>query len=294
VFLLAGDHGITEERVSAYLPEMTAKMVIQFVSGGGAINAIARENRLELSVVDMGVDHDFTLATGVTHAKVRRGTRNFREEAAMTAEECALALERGAALLDQEPLPDVIGLGEMGIGNSTSACAITCALLGLSVDDAVGIGTGVGSVTRRRKAEVIAEGLRRHRDRPSDPLSVLTTFGGYELAGLVGLIRAASARSIPVVLDGFITGAAALVAARLDPATKRVMIAGTRSSEPAHAAILEALGLEPLLDLGVRLGEGAAAGLAIPLVRAACRSMAEMCTFEEAGIIEPQDPIGRQ
>ena len=294
LFLLAGDHGVTRERVSAYMPEMTAKMVIQFVSGGGAINAIARENHLELSIVDMGVEHDFSLATGVIDAKVRRGTRNFCVEPAMTAEECRLAVGRGAALLEHGAEPDIIGLGEMGIGNSTSACAIACAIMGLAVEDAVGIGTGVGRTARQRKASVIASALDLHRDRLTDPWSVLAALGGYEIAGLVGLIQAAAARSVPVVLDGFITGAAALVASRLDPSTRRVMIAGTRSSEPAHAAILDELELEPLLDLGIRLGEGAGAGLAIPLVRASCRTMAEMCTFEEAGIAEPLDPMGRR
>ncbi|HCH62255.1 MAG: 5,6-dimethylbenzimidazole synthase [Deltaproteobacteria bacterium] len=294
VFLLAGDHGITAEHVSAYMPEMTAKMVIQFVSGGGAINAVARENSLDLSIVDMGVDHDFSLATGVIDAKVRRGTRNFRVEPAMTIDECQLAVDRGAALLESDAAPSIIGLGEMGIGNSTSACAIACATLGLAVADAVGVGTGVGGMARQRKASMITAALDLHRDQLTDPWAILVTLGGYEIAGLVGLIQAAAARSIPVVLDGFITGAAALIAARLDPTTRRVMIAGTRSSEPAHSAILDALELEPLLDLGIRLGEGAAAGLAIPLVRASCRTMAEMCTFEEAGIAEPLDPEGRR
>lgn len=293
VYLLAGDHGVTAERVSAYVPEMTAKMVIQFVSGGGAINAIARESNISLNVVDMGVDHDFSLSTGVIAAKVRRGTRNFCVEPAMTVEECETAIARGRALLSDADLPSIIGLGEMGIGNSTSACAIACALLNLPVHDAVGVGTGIGEQTRARKAQVIAQALKQHQPSLNSPLSVLQILGGYEIAGLVGVMLAAAERSIPVVLDGLITGAAALIADRLDPSVRRVLIAGTRSSEPAHQPILDALTLRPLLDLGIRIGEGAGAALAIPMVRASCRCLAEMSTFEEAGIAEPMDLLGR-
>ena len=185
IYLLAGDHGITEERVSAYVPEMTAKMVIQFVSGGGAINAITRENNQTLKVVDMGVDHDFSLATGVIDAKVRRGTRNFSTESAMTLEECQLAIERGRDLLS-ESTPSIIGVGEMGIGNSTSACAIACAMLNLSVSEVVGIGTGVGTETLSRKAVLIQKSLDLHQEHLTSPLQVLQRLGGFEIAGLVG------------------------------------------------------------------------------------------------------------
>lgn len=292
MYILAGDHGITEARVSAYIPEMTAKMVIQFVSGGGAINAIVRENNQTLNVVDMGVDHDFSSATGVIDAKVRRGTRNFSREPAMTREECQLAIQRGRELI-LDTSASIIGIGEMGIGNSSSACAIACATLDLSVSKVVGIGTGIGQETLRRKAQIIQKSLDLHRDHCTSPLHILQRLGGYEIAGLVGLLLEAAERSIPVVLDGFITGAAALIAVRVNPAVRSILIAGTRSSEPSHQHMLDDLMLRPLLDLGIRLGEGAGAALAIPLVQSACRCLAEMSTFEEAGIPEPMDSVGR-
>ena len=292
IYVLAGDHGITEERISAYVPEMTAKMVIQFVSGGGAINAITRENNQTLKVIDMGVDHDFSLATGVIDAKVKRGTRNFSKEPAMTLEECQLAIKRGRDLLS-ESTPSILGVGEMGIGNSSSACAIACAILNLPVSEVVGIGTGVGTETLSRKAVLIQKALDLHQEHFSSPLQILQRLGGFEIAGLVGLILEATEKRIPVVLDGFITGAAALIASRINPKVTSVLIAGTQSSEPSHVHMLKDLGLEPLLDLGIRLGEGAGAALAIPLVQSACRCLAEMTTFEEAGIPEPMDPIGR-
>ncbi len=292
IYLLAGDHGISEEQISAYVPEMTAKMVIQFIAGGAAVNAIARENNLDLHVVDMGVDHDFELATNVIDAKVRRGTRNFTQEPAMTLEECELAINRGRNLITDNP-PNIIAIGEMGIGNSTSACAISCALLNIPVDEAVGIGTGIGNSTFHRKSNIIETALNKYRDRSTSPEAILQIFGGYEIAGLVGLLLGAAEQSIPVVLDGFITGAAALTAVRINPSVRNVLIAGTRSSEPCHNKILEALHLHPVLDLGIRLGEGAGAAMAIPIVKAACRCMAEMSTFEEAGIAEPIDTRGR-
>ena len=292
VYILAGDHGVTEERISAYIPEMTAKMVIQFVSGGAAINAIARENNQSLNVVDMGVDHDFSSATGVIAAKVRRGTRNFSREPAMTREECQLAIQRGRELLFGNTA-SIIGIGEMGIGNSSSACAIACAMLGLSVSSAVGMGTGIGQETLLRKTSVIQTALDLHREQCTGPFQILQRMGGFEIAGLVGLLLEAAENSIPVVLDGFITGAAALVAVRMNPKVRDVLIAGTRSSEPSHQPILDELDLHPLLNLGIRLGEGAGAAMAIPLVQSACRCLAEMTTFEEAGIPEPMDTVGR-
>lgn len=293
LFLLAGDHGVSVEHVSAYVPQMTAKMVIQFVSGGGAVNAVARENGIQLTVADFGVDHDFSLATGVVDAKVRRGTRNLAVEPAMTHEECEAALAQGRALLAKDP-PSLAAVGEMGIGNSTAAAALACALLELDPAAAAGIGTGIGSETQRRKAAVLQRALDLHSSVFDDPLATLAALGGFEIAGLVGVLLEAEERSIPVVLDGFITGAAALVAVRVHPAVRRVLIAGTRSAEPAHPAVLAELGLDPLLDLGIRIGEGAAAALAVPLVRSACRTLAEMSTFEEAGIPEPLDPVGRR
>ncbi|MES2642100.1 MAG: nicotinate-nucleotide--dimethylbenzimidazole phosphoribosyltransferase [Myxococcota bacterium] len=282
--LCAGDHGVVAEGVSAYRAEVTARMVIQFVAGGAAVNAFARQHGLALTVADIGVDHDFAGATGVVDAKVRRGTRNLAVEDAMTPAECEAAINAGRALV---PDCDLLAVGEMGIGNSTSAAALVCALLGEPPEAIVGRGTGVGEVTWARKVDAVARGLARG----GDPLPSL---GGYEIAALVGVIDEAALRGIPVVLDGFITGAAALEAVRRRPAVRDVLIGGHRSAEAGHARVLDALGLEPLLDLGMRLGEGSGAALAMGLVEAACRTLSEMRTFEEAGIEDAVAPGGRE
>ncbi len=285
LLLMAGDHGVVAEGVSAYQQKLTARMVIQFASGAGTVNTFARQLGVELRVADLGVDHDFAGASLVLDRKVRRGTRNLAHEPAMTPEETEAAIAAGAALV---PDCDLLGLGEMGIGNSTAAAAIATALLGEAPEALVGRGTGVGDTAWLRKVDVVRRAVALHAD--GDPLQCL---GGYEIAGLVGAIEEAARRGIPVVLDGFITGVAALLAARRDARVLGVLIAGHRSAEPAHALVLDALGLSPLLDLGMRLGEGSGAALALSLVEAACRVQREVKTFEEAGIDEPLDPRGR-
>ncbi|MCP4805701.1 MAG: nicotinate-nucleotide--dimethylbenzimidazole phosphoribosyltransferase [Proteobacteria bacterium] len=289
--LLAGDHGVTVERVSAYKPEVTAKMVYQFVAGGGAVNALAREVGLDLHVVDVGVDHDFLGATGVLDHKVRRGTRNLRLEPAMTPEECARAVLAGRRVVESLDELDVLAVGEMGIGNSTAAAAICAALLGTDAAAMVGMGTGIGQTTLARKVEVVDDALALHTSR--EPLAVLASLGGLEIAGLVGAIQAARDRGALVVLDGFITGAAALVAVRDRAEIRQGLVAGHRSAEPGHRLVLDALGLRPLLDLDMRLGEGSGAVLAVKLVDAACRVLSDMATFEEAGMDHPLEPGGR-
>ncbi|MFT5684690.1 MAG: nicotinate-nucleotide--dimethylbenzimidazole phosphoribosyltransferase [Myxococcota bacterium] len=293
LLLLAGDHGVCAERVSAYRPEVTARMVYQFIAGASAVSAIAREVGLSVSVADLGVDHDFGDATGLTHHKVRRGTRNLRHEPAMTAEECASAVAAGRSLLEGLSQVDLVAVGEMGIGNSTSAAALTAALLGREAAEVVGPGTGVGSQTRQRKIATVDAALALHRDHLSDPSEVLRRLGGYEIAGLVGVIEAAADRGVAVVLDGFITCAAALVALRRTPSVQPYLIASHCSSEPGAAPLLDALGVTPLLDLGLHLGEGSGAALAVGLISAACRTMNEMVTFAEAGIDHPLAPGGR-
>lgn len=286
--LCAGDHGVVAEGVSAYRPEVTARMVIQFVAGSAAVNAFARQNGITLTIADLGVDHDFGGATGVLDRKVRRGTRNLAVEDAMTLAETEAAIAAGRGLV---PACDLLGVGEMGIGNSTSAAALVCALLGEPPEAIVGRGTGIGEATWGRKVDAVRRGLDRLRSAGAggDPLSAL---GGYEIAALVGVIDEAALRGIPVVLDGFITGAAALEAVRRRPAVADALLAGHRSAEAGHARVLDALGLVPLLDLGMRLGEGSGAALAIGLVEAACRTMSEMRTFEEAGIHDAVDARG--
>jgi nicotinate-nucleotide--dimethylbenzimidazole phosphoribosyltransferase len=290
--LCAGDHGVVDEGVSAYRREVTARMVIQFVAGGAAVNAFARQHGIALTIADLGVDHDFGDATGIVAAKVRRGTRNLAREAAMTTAECDAAIAAGRRLV---PACDLLAVGEMGIGNSTSAAAIACALLDEAPEAIVGRGTGVGDRTWAQKVDAVRRGVARVRDHAGTPEGdALVSLGGYEIAGLVGVIDEATARGIPVVLDGFITGVAALEAVRRRPAVQDGLIAGHRSAEAGHARVLDALGLVPLLDLGMRLGEGSGAALAMGLVEAACRTLSEMRTFEEAGIVDAVRPEGRE
>ncbi|MCB9659549.1 MAG: nicotinate-nucleotide--dimethylbenzimidazole phosphoribosyltransferase [Sandaracinaceae bacterium] len=290
LLLFAGDHGVSAQKVSAYRPDVTAKMVYQYLAGGAVVNALCREQQLPFTVVDVGVDHDFEGAPGLTHAKVRRGTRDFTKTAAMTAAELDAALRAGRdAVRALGPL-DALALGEMGIANTTSASAVVAALLRLRADEVVGRGTGVGEVTLGRKRDAVAAGLALHQ--PTDADAALRTLGGYEIAALVGAMEEARARGIAVVLDGFITGAAALAAVARTPAVADALIAGHVSAERAHVLVLGALGLAPLLSLDMCLGEGSGAVLAIHLLRSAARVSAETRTFEEANMRRSEDPAG--
>ncbi|MDP2311949.1 MAG: nicotinate-nucleotide--dimethylbenzimidazole phosphoribosyltransferase [Pseudomonadota bacterium] len=288
LLLCAGDHGVTNEGVSAYQPHVTARMVLQFAAGAGAVNVFARAGGVEVRVADLGVDHDFAGATGIVHAKVRRATRNFVHGPAMTAEETASARAAGRRLVASLGPVDLLGLGEMGIGNSTSAAALVAAILRVDAAEVVGRGTGVGALTLLRKAEVVRRGVARHVD--ADPLASL---GGYEIAALVGAMEEAALRRIPVVLDGFITGAAALYAVERCGVPVDGLVAGHLSAEHGHKRVLDVLGLRPLLDVGLRLGEGTGAVLAMGLLDAACRTFTEMRTFEEAGLTDAAVPEAR-
>jgi nicotinate-nucleotide--dimethylbenzimidazole phosphoribosyltransferase len=296
LLLFAADHGVTARHVSAYKRETTLKMVYSYLAGGAVINALAREYDVALHIVDVGVDHDFGAAAGLVQRKVGRGSRDFTTAPALTMDECARASEVGRELVAALPFGSVLLLGEMGIGNSTSAAALAAALLALPPEQAVGPGTGVGERGRLRKIEAVGLGLARHGfaacDRAEaeqrDPTRVLAALGGYELAALVGAIEAAAVRRMLVVLDGFITGVAALIAARRTPHVRPFLVASHESAEPAHRPVLEALGLEPLLRLGLRLGEGSGAVLALGLLRAGCRVMREVRTFAEANIERPE------
>lgn len=290
LLVFAGDHGVTEEGVSAYRREVTHEMVYQFLAGGGAVHALARQHGVAVRVVDAGVDHDFGLASGLVRGKVRRGTRNLAREPAMSGAELDAAIEVGRSSVDALAEVEALGLGEIGIGNTTAASAIVAALLDLPVEEAVGRGTGVGDGALGRKREVVGRALALHRGR--EPREVLRCMGGFEIAAMVGAIEAAAERRMLVVLDGFIVGAAALVAVRARPALARFLVAGHLSAEPAHATVLDALGLEPLLSLDMRLGEGSGAVLALGLVRSAAAILREMRTFEEANMARPEDPRG--
>ena len=286
--LFAGDHGVTDEGVSAYQKEITARMVYQFLSGGGAVNSIARQNGIDLFIADMGVDHDFADASGLIHSKISCGTKNFIHEKAMTESETFLAIDAGRNIIKNLERPDIICLGEMGIGNTTSAAAIASAVLNKNPSEIAGRGTGIGDKTFQKKLEVIKRGLEIHSDSLSDPVKLLSALGGFEIAGMVGAILACHEFNIPVLLDGFITGSAALIACKMRPEAVTVLFAGHRSKEKGHRLMLDFLNLKPVLKLDMRLGEGSGAALAVNILESAVRIMREMRTFEEVGIENPR------
>ena len=291
-FVLAGDHGVTAEGVSAYPSDVTAQMVQNFMRGGAAINVLARLAGARVVVVDMGVDADLPASPSLLSRKIRRGTRNFAQQAAMTEAEALACVEAGISLAEAE-----IGhgrawvvAGEMGIGNTTASSAIVAAVTGAAVERVTGRGTGVAGAALSRKAEVIKQALERHRPDAQDALDILAKVGGFEIGGLAGVILGAAAHRCPVVLDGLISTAAALLAVGLVPAARAYLIAGHRSVEPGHGIALQFLGLEPVLDLALRLGEGSGGVLALPVLEAACRLLDEMATFGEAGVATEDSP----
>ena len=287
IVVAAGDHGVATEGVSAYPQEVTGQMVANFASGGAAICVLARAVGAELVVVDAGV------VTPVEHPAVRSvrigpGTANASTGPAMTREQAVASILAGASLASE--LADrgvtAIALGEMGIGNTTSAAAVACALLDRIPGELCGPGTGLAPAGVARKAAVVAAMLERNAPDPADPVAVLAAVGGFEIGVLTGVALQAAAARCVVVLDGFITGAAALVALRLAPALEGYLVASHRSAEPGHRVVLDALGLEPLLELDMRLGEGSGAALALPLVSAARDILVEMATFSGAGVTD--------
>lgn len=284
VAVFAADHGVIAEAVSAWPQEVTAQMVANFGAGGAAINVIAGQIGAQVVVIDVGVASDLHPGTvGVLDRRVRRGTRNLAVESAMTDAEMTAALDTGASVT-HDAISDgarLLVTGDMGIGNTTASTAIVAALTGTV--PVVGPGAGADAATMERKSQVIRRALARLPDEPA-PLRVLAEVGGLEIAALVGFITAGSAAGTPVVVDGLIATAAALVATRATPLVGDYLIAAHRSSEPAAGPALDALGLSPLIDLGMRLGEGSGAALAVPLVQAAARILGEMATFDSAGI----------
>jgi nicotinate-nucleotide--dimethylbenzimidazole phosphoribosyltransferase len=284
VFTLAGDHGVAAEGVSAYPREVTAQMVLNFLSGGAAINVIAREVGARVVVADLGVDADLPPNPELRAVKVKRGTASITRGPAMTVSEAEQAIETGRRLVRQE-MPDIALTGDMGIGNTTASAAVICALSGLAPSQVVGRGTGVDDAGLQRKLAAVTGALKVNaRLIAAGPLATLAALGGLEIAGLVGVILEAAEQRKPVIIDGYISGAAALTAAAIDEAVPGFLIASHRSQELGHAAVLERLRLRPLLDLDLRLGEGTGAALALPIVRASVRLLNEMATFDEAGV----------
>jgi nicotinate-nucleotide--dimethylbenzimidazole phosphoribosyltransferase len=288
VFTFAADHGVTMEAVSAYPREVTPQMVLNFLRGGAGVNVLARHAGVDVRVVDIGVDYEFDAVPGLLHRKVMKGTRNLAVESAMTRNQAEQAVMVGVELATEAVREGIglIGTGEMGIGNTTPSSAITAAMTGRSVEDVTGHGTGIDESGRRHKVAVIERAIELHRPNSADPLDVLTKVGGLEIGGLVGLMLGAATARVPVVLDGFIAGAAALVAVGLQPWCREYLIASHRSVEHGHRVILDHLGLKPLLDLDLRLGEGTGACLGMDLVCAAIKIYREMATFDEAGVSE--------
>jgi len=291
VIVLAGDHGVVAEGVSAYPSDVTAQMVLNFLHGGAAINVLAGQAGARVVVADVGVAADLPAHPRLLRRKVAPGTANFARGPAMTREQAARAVEIGIEIVAGEVAQglDLVATGEMGIGNTTPASAITAVYTGLPVAEVTGRGTGVDDEGLARKVKAIERALDLHQPDPSDPLGVLAAVGGFEIGAIAGVCLGAAAHRVPVVVDGFISAAGAVIATALCPALKPYLIASHLSVERGHAALWHALGLCPLLDMDLRLGEGTGAVLAMHLVEAACRILAEMATFASAGIAGPQD-----
>jgi len=288
IFTLAGDHGVVEEGVSAYPQEVTPQMVYNFLRGGAAINVLARHAGARVVVVDMGVAADIEAEEGLVKRKVAYGTRNMAREPAMTLEQAMQAIEAGIEVFEAELKRgvDLAGVGDMGIGNTTPSAAICSAITGRAPEEVTGRGTGIDDDAWRRKVAVVRRALEVNRPNPEDPLDVLSKVGGFEIAGIAGVVLAAAANRVPVLIDGFIATAGALIAGELSPLAREYMIASHLSQESGHRAMLEHLSLKPLLNLNLRLGEGTGAALAMGIVEASARIINEMATFAEAGVSE--------
>jgi nicotinate-nucleotide--dimethylbenzimidazole phosphoribosyltransferase len=286
VFTFAGDHGVTEEGVSAFPREVTPQMVFNFLEGGAAINALARHVGAEVIVVDMGVDFEFKPMNGLLLKKIGRGTANFAKGPAMSRQEAIRCLETGIELAAscRDAGIDLVGTGDMGIGNTTPSAAIAAVFTGLSVPQVTHRGTGIDDAALANKIRVIEEGLRVNTPDPGAPVDVLAKVGGYEIGGIAGLIIGCAALGIPVVIDGFISTAGALIASELHPHVRDYLFAAHRSAEIGHAHMLERIRLRPMLDLDMRLGEGTGAALAMGLIEAALQALREVKTFDDAGV----------
>ena len=285
IIVFAGDHGIAAQGVSAYPQEVTIAMMANFASGGAAISVLARELGSSLEIVDAGTLAD-TQLPGIVTDKPRLGSRDFSKEAAIEPAELAFAFDCGKRAVARAAgsEPDLLILGEMGIGNTTSAAAIAAALLGIGADKITGLGTGLDATGRDRKAHIIDAALAHHGLAGTSAGKILRAVGGLEIAAICGAIIAAAQRRIPVLVDGFIVSVAALAAAHLNPTCRPYLIFSHRSAEQGHRLVLEALDARPLLDLDLRLGEGSGAALALPILRLACALHNRMATFSEAAV----------
>ncbi len=290
VMVMAADHGVVAEGVSAFPQEVTPQMVINFLNQGAAINVLAKHTGARVVVTDVGIAGEALDHPDLNSRKVRPGTSNMAREAAMTETEAIAALEVGIEMVNREidAGATLIATGEMGIGNTTASSAILAAFTGQNIELITGRGTGINDTSLLKKQAVIKQALEVNRPDPSQPLDVLRKVGGLEIAALTGVILGAAARKVPVVVDGFISTAAALVAFKLKEQSQLYMIASHLSQEPGHRIVLDEIGLKPMLHLDLRLGEGTGAVLAFPLIEAAVKIMHEMATFEQAGVSNQQ------
>lgn len=286
IYLFAADHGVVEENVSAYPQEVTAQMVNNFLNGGAAINVLAKHMSTEIAVIDMGVNYDFLGTPGLIHKKIARGTGNMRRGPCMTRNQAESAIEVGIEIAGAATNQnfDIIGTGDMGIGNTTPSSAILSVLSGEPPGKTTGRGTGIDHKAWKHKIMVIEEAISINRPDPGDPIDVLAKVGGYEIAGIVGLILGAASRSIPIVIDGVISIAAAVVAQKLNNNIKDYLFTSHKSSEPGCNTGFQLLQQKPLLDLGMRLGEGTGAVIAMNLLEAGAKIYSEMATFDKAGV----------
>jgi len=292
IIVMAGDHGVVAEKVGNWPQEVTAQMVFNFLRGGAGINVIARQAGARITVVDMGIATDLETNPQLLSRKVAPGTRNMVLGPAMTGEQAVTAVNNGIEILTAEAAKglDIVGTGDMGIGNTTASAAICAAITGKPVAEVTGSGTGLTDEQLAHKTAVIKQALAVNHPDPAQPLDVLAKVGGFEIGGLVGVMLGAAVNRIPVVIDGFISGAAALIATALAPVLKNYLIAAHLSAESGHRLLLEHLGLKPLLNLDMRLGEGTGAALGIFLAETAAKVLAEMATFAEASVSEGDKP----
>ncbi len=281
IFTFAADHGVSRAGVSAYPREVTAQMVFNFLSGGAAINVLCRHYDIQNVVIDVGVDHEFPPLAGLLAKKIARGTEDFLERPAMTEEQAIRSIQTGMDLCEAYEL---VGTGEMGIGNTTSSSAILAVLLGLPVEEVVGRGTGIDDDRLKHKTDVIRQAIERRKPDPGNPIDVLSKIGGFEIGAIAGLILGAASRRIPVVVDGFISGAGAMIACQLQPACKDFLFFSHLSRERGHRRMLEWFDARPILDLDMCLGEGTGAAIAMDIITVAVRLYNEMATFESASV----------
>ncbi len=291
IITCAGDHGVVEEGVSLFPQEVTPQMVYNFVNGGASINVLAKHAGARVKVADFGVNHDFEDDLPIFHKKVRKATSNLAAGPAMSKEEAVNSVEAGIEIVNEllaaGPI-DIIGTGDMGIGNTTPSTAIIAAVSGIAVEKLTGRGTGIDDAGLKNKIAVIERGLEVNKPDRNDALDILAKVGGFEIGGLAGLVIGAAAKGIPVVCDGLISTAGALLACEMAPAAKAYLFASHRSIEIGHKYMHERLGLEPLLDIQFRLGEGTGAAVAMELLDAATRVLADIKTFDEVAIKNAQ------